>query len=104
MSTNGDVEDVEVIKTPIAQPQDDPPVAEPLKMSHMRSALVLSDPTTDGDHIGSSALADVAEDDWVELAPDDQGSGKVEIDEVEIENAGDKLEEGVQGPKDHIHD
>ena len=72
MSTNGNVEDVEVIETPIAQPQDDPPVAGPLKMSHMRSALVLSDPTTNGDHIELSALADVAEDDWVELVPDDQ--------------------------------
>ena len=66
-----------------------------------------------GENIELLALADVAEDDWVELVLDDrdrmssgedQGSGKVEIDEVEIEDAEDKLEEGVQGPKNHIHD
>ena len=38
------------------------------------------------------------------LSGEDQGSGKVEIDEVKIEDAEDELEEGVQGPKDHIRD
>ena len=71
-STDGKVKDVEVIETLIVQPQDDPPIAGPSKMSCTRSASVLSDPSTDGDHIESSALADVAEDDWVELVPDDQ--------------------------------
>ena len=104
VSTDGNVEDVEVIETPIAQPQDDPPIAGPSQTSRMRSASVLSDPSTDGEHTESSALADVAEDDRVELALDDQdrmssgedqGSGKVEINEVEIEDAEDELEEGV---------
>ena len=97
-----------MIKTLIVQPKDNPPIAGPLKMLHTRSASVLSDTSTDGDHIELLALADVAEDDWVELVLDDQdrmssgedqGSGKVEIEDAE-----DELEEGVQGPKDHIHD
>jgi len=112
-STIGDVEDVEVVETLMVQPQDDLPIPGPSKTSHTRSASVLSDPSTDNEHIGSSALADVAEDDQVEVALDDQdgissgvaqGLGTLEIDEVEIEDGEDELEDGVQGPKDHIRD
>ena len=95
------------------QPHKDLPIVGPSKTSHTRSASVLSDPSTDNEHIGSSTLADVSEDDRVNLAlndqdgilsGEDQGLGKVHIDEVEIEDAEDELEEGVQGPKDHTRD
>ena len=64
VSTDGNVGDVEVIKTLIVQPQDDPPIAGPSQTSCMRSASVLSDPSTDGEHIESSALADVPVISW----------------------------------------
>ena len=80
---------------------------------------MLSDPSTDNDHIGVLALTDVGEeadqgdtdldselvqDDRAELADVNLGSMMAEKSDDDVEDDEDELMEGVQGPKGHIRD
>ena len=110
----------EVIKTPSTLPQDfDLPVEDLLKASCARSTSVLSDPSTDNDNIGFSALTDIREkadqgdtDLDSELVQNDQDKltdinlvlTMAKKSDGDVEDDEDELMEGVQGPKGHIHD
>ena len=110
----------EVIETPSALPRDvNLPAEGSSKASRARSASVLSDPSTDNDHIGVLALTDVGEeadqgdtdsdselvqDDQAELADVNSGSMMAEKSDDDVEDDEDELMEGVQGPKGHIRD
>ena len=87
------------IAQPPLQPEPSLPTPGPSRPSRVRSASVLSDPSTDNEQETRSVLGDVAEDEEMEVKGI-EGAAKPEInqDEIdEIEDCEDEIEEGVQG-------
>jgi len=70
--------------------------------SRMRSASVLSDPSTDGEAVVASGFADVDEMDAE--PPKDDESLVDDMNDEELEDWEADLDESVQGPKSHIRD
>ena len=97
---------VEPNQQPTAQPPPQPKpfllTLGPSQSSQVRSASMLSDPSTDNDEETRPGLGDVAENEETESRRSDLEK-VTNQDETEVEDCEDELEESMQGAASHIH-
>ena len=87
---------------PISDEQPEIELSQTAGLLRTRSALVLSDPSTDGEATTAAGL-DVVDEMAAMPESGDGDVSEVEMDE-DIEDWEADLDEGVRGPESHIHD